>query len=186
MFSSLVQPTDQNNLMLPYVVLVVSILLFTFRYRTRPHGYLFSRLSYETHRLQMISTLPILPQKPMASLVPILALSHNVPSSSPFKESIAAEIERSKSAQDGDAEMTDEALEDPVPELTKRHFEEAMGAARRSVSDVEVRRYEAFAQQMKQAGGMNVFRFPTAAEAGASSSDGPAFGDAGNDDSLYE
>jgi len=100
-----------------------------------------------------------------------------------IKESIAAEIERSKAATGGDEEME---LEDPVPELTKRHFEEAMGAARRSVSDVEVRRYEAFAQQMKQAGGMNVFRFPTAEEAGATSTDGAAFGEAGNDDSLYE
>src|SRR5205823_4256024 len=64
-----------------------------------------------------------------------------------IKESIAAEIARSK---DGDTAM-DEG-EDPVPELTKAHFEEAMQAARRSVSDVEIRRYEAFAQQMKQAG----------------------------------
>ena len=83
--------------------------------------------------------------------------------------------------------MVDEAdYEDPVPQLTKRHFEEAMSAARRSVSDVEIRRYEAFAQQMKQAGGMNVFRFPSAAEAGATSTDGGAFGNAGEDTDLYE
>ena len=102
-----------------------------------------------------------------------------------IKESISADIERSK---DADTEMVDEeALEDPVPELTKRHFEEAMSMARRSVSDVEVRRYEAFAQQMKQnAGGLNTFRFPTEEEVGGSGGNGAAFGDAGNDDSLYE
>jgi transitional endoplasmic reticulum ATPase len=103
-----------------------------------------------------------------------------------IKESIAAEIQRSKQEGD-DTEMTgEEVLEDPVPELTKRHFEEAMSAARRSVSDVEIRRYEAFAQQMKQAGGMNIFRFPTAGGGDTEGSAGASFGDAGNDDSLYE
>jgi len=101
-----------------------------------------------------------------------------------IKESISAELERGK---DGDTEMTDEVvLEDPVPELTKRHFEEAMSMARRSVSDVEVRRYEAFAQQMKQTGGLNSFRFPTEEEVRAGGGDAAAFGDGGNDDSLYE
>ena len=48
-----------------------------------------------------------------------------------------------------------------MPELTKRHFEEAMSMARRSVTDTEIRRYEAFAQSMKQnAGGSAFFRFP--------------------------
>jgi len=103
-----------------------------------------------------------------------------------IKESIAAEIERSKEKEDGDTAMDDAEYEDPVPELTKRHFEEAMSAARRSVSDVEIRRYESFAQQMKQSGGMNVFRFPSAAEAGAASTDGAQFGDGGEDTSLYD
>lgn len=36
--------------------------------------------------------------------------------------------------------------EDPVPEITKAHFEEAMKFARRSVSDNDIRKYEMFAQ----------------------------------------
>lgn len=84
----------------------------------------------------------------------------------------------------GDAAM-DAEMEDPVPELTKAHFEEAMSAARRSVSDVEIRRYEAFAQSMKQAGGMNVFRFPTAEEVGQGQGDGAGFGAGGEDEDLY-
>ncbi|KAH8148456.1 uncharacterized protein LAJ45_07558 [Morchella importuna] len=104
-----------------------------------------------------------------------------------IKQAIAAEIEASKEKDNaGDTEMDDIELEDPVPELTKAHFEEAMGAARRSVSDVEVRRYEAFAQSMKQSGGMNTFRFPSEGEGAATGGSGGAgFGAGGEDDDLY-
>lgn len=100
-----------------------------------------------------------------------------------IKQSIAYEIDAAKD-NEGDAEMS-EGAEDPVPEVTKAHFEEAMKAARKSVSDVELRRYEAFAQSMKNAtGGMNTFRFPE--EGGAAGGSGNAgFGDAGQDDDLY-
>jgi transitional endoplasmic reticulum ATPase len=103
-----------------------------------------------------------------------------------IKQAIAAEVEAAKEREAaGDTGMETE-YEDPVPELTKAHFEEAMSAARRSVSDVEIRRYEAFAQSMKQAGGMNTFRFPTAEEVGAGQGGGDAgFGQAGEDDDLY-
>jgi transitional endoplasmic reticulum ATPase len=82
----------------------------------------------------------------------------------------------------------DDDVEDPVPQLTKAHFEEAMASARRSVSDVEIRRYEAFAQSMKQAGPGAFFKFPEAGEAAANAEGGTGggFGDAGNDDSLYD
>ena len=61
-----------------------------------------------------------------------------------------------------------------------------MKAARKSVSDVEIRRYEAFAQSMKNSGGINTFKFPTAAEASARGGSGnTGFGDAGVDDDLY-
>jgi len=101
-----------------------------------------------------------------------------------IKQAIAAEVEAQKEREaNGDTAM-DAEFEDPVPELTKAHFEEAMLAARKSVSDVEIRRYEAFAQSMKQAGGMNVFRFPTAEEAGAGQGNS-GFGQAAEDDDLY-
>ena len=76
-----------------------------------------------------------------------------------IKESIAHDIERRRALaaeHEGNEDAMDEdegEIEDPVPQLTKRHFEEAMRSARRSVSDVEVRRYEAFAQSMKNSGG---------------------------------
>lgn len=107
-----------------------------------------------------------------------------------IKQSIAIDIERTKeretSGQDIKMEEDDDDEEDPVPELTKAHFEEAMQSARRSVTDVELRRYEAFAQSMKNSGGGAFFRFPDADEAAGAAQNGNAFGDAGNDDSLYD
>lgn len=104
-----------------------------------------------------------------------------------IKEAITADIERTKAREAaGDNMDVDEEAEDPVPELTKAHFEEAMQMARRSVSDVEIRRYEAFAQQMKNAGPGAYFKFPDGAEGGAGGDAGNAFGDAGNDDDLYD
>ena len=106
-----------------------------------------------------------------------------------IKQSISIDIERTKEreAAGEDVKMEEDIdEEDPVPELTKAHFEEAMQLARRSVSDVEIRRYEAFAQSMKNSGGSNFFRFPDAEEAANAAENGNGFGDAGNDDSLYD
>jgi transitional endoplasmic reticulum ATPase len=105
-----------------------------------------------------------------------------------IKESIDADIRRTKEAEAaGEDVKMEEDVEDPVPQLTKRHFEEAMQMARRSVSDVEIRRYEAFAQQMKNAGPGAFFKFPEAgAAAGGGDGSNNAFGDAGNDDDLYD
>jgi transitional endoplasmic reticulum ATPase len=105
-----------------------------------------------------------------------------------IKESIAADIERTKAreaaGEDAMEEDEDDGEDDPVPELTKRHFEEAMRTARRSVTDVEVRRYEDFAQRMKNSGGSSFFRFPNA-EDGAGNGDGAGFGEGGADEDLY-
>ena len=105
-----------------------------------------------------------------------------------IKEAINADIERSKAREAaGDDMDVDEDAEDPVPELTRAHFEEAMQMARRSVTDVEIRRYEAFAQQMKNAGPGAFFKFPEAGADGQAGGDaGNGFGDAGNDDDLYD
>ena len=108
-----------------------------------------------------------------------------------IKQAIGIDIERTKEREaagevDKMEEDTDPDADDPVPELTRAHFEEAMQSARRSVSDVEIRRYEAFAQQMKNSSGSNFFRFPEAGEAAAGTADANGFGDAGNDDSLYD
>ena len=106
-----------------------------------------------------------------------------------IKEAISLDIERRKAreAAGEDIDMEDEEAEDPVPQLTKAHFEEAMASARRSVSDVEIRRYEAFAQSMKSAGPGAFFKFPEAGEtANANGGGGDGFGAGGNDDSLYD
>jgi transitional endoplasmic reticulum ATPase len=106
-----------------------------------------------------------------------------------IKQSIAIDIEKTKEREAaGEDDKMDEDIEgeDPVPELTKAHFEEAMQMARRSVSDVEVRRYEAFAQSMKNTGGSNFFRFPTEEQTNAAAANGNGFGDAGAEDSLYD
>lgn len=105
-----------------------------------------------------------------------------------IKESITIDIERTKAREAaGDDMDVDEEVEDPVPELTKAHFQEAMQLARRSVTDVEIRRYEAFSQQMKNAGPGAFFHFPEGGADGQADGDaGNGFGDAGNDDDLYD
>ncbi|KAK4994984.1 AAA ATPase cdc48, partial [Elasticomyces elasticus] len=105
-----------------------------------------------------------------------------------IKQSIAIDIEKTKAREAaGEDAMEDVDDEDPVPELTKAHFEEAMASARRSVTDVEIRRYEAFAQQMKNTGGSSFFRFPEAGENGTGANGGGnQFGEAGGDGDLYE
>lgn len=63
------------------------------------------------------------------------------------------ERQRREREEAGEATMDDGAVaeeEDPVPELTRAHFEEAMRFARRSVSDGDIRKYELFAQTLQQ------------------------------------
>jgi len=56
----------------------------------------------------------------------------------------------------------DEDIEDPVPFITKSHFEEAMGFARKSVPQSEITRYIEFQKKMKadaNQGGARDFKF---------------------------
>jgi len=103
-----------------------------------------------------------------------------------IKESISTEIERQKASEAAGEEAMDEDVEaeDPVPMLTKAHFEEAMSSARRSVTDVEIRRYEAFAQSMKNSGGSAFFRFPEEGQAANGGSN--QFGNGADDEGLYD
>merc|ERR1712127_1092799 len=105
-----------------------------------------------------------------------------------IRQSIEAEIRRERErAADPDMDMEMEE-EDPVPEISRLHFEEAMKYARRSVSDNDIRKYEMFSQTLQQSRGFGTnFRFPTAAAGGGSQ---PAGGAGGNfqddaDDDLY-
>lgn len=80
--------------------------------------------------------------------------------------------------------------EDPVPEITREFFEEAMKFARRSVSDNDIRKYEMFSQTLQQSRGFGTnFRFPDSAGGqggqGPSGGQGDHFGADGDDDDLY-
>uniref|UniRef100_A0A1W7R9G8 vesicle-fusing ATPase n=1 Tax=Hadrurus spadix TaxID=141984 RepID=A0A1W7R9G8_9SCOR len=108
-----------------------------------------------------------------------------------IRESIELEIRREKERgpKDGSAMEVEEI--DPVPEIRKDHFEEAMKFARRSVSDNDIRKYEMFAQTLQQSRGFGTsFRFPGGQPSGSSGAPGNGpnqgnFQDNGDDD-LYE
>jgi transitional endoplasmic reticulum ATPase len=78
-----------------------------------------------------------------------------------IRESIEKEIRREKQRQsDGQTAMDADEV-DPVPEIRRDHFVEAMKFARRSVSDNDIRKYEMFAQTLQQSRGFGAqFRFP--------------------------
>lgn len=99
-----------------------------------------------------------------------------------IKQAISIDIERRKEREAAGEDVMDEDEDDPVPELTKAHFEDAMRDARPSVRDVDIRRYESFAQSMKNSSSAG-FRFPSEAEVASGTEN---FGEAGNDDSLYD
>merc|ERR1719231_478967 len=87
-----------------------------------------------------------------------------------IRESIEKEIEQEKerAAAGGDAAM-DEDVPDPVPYITKYHFEESMKYARRSVSDNDIRKCEMFSQTLQQSRGFgNDFKFPEGGIGGGS------------------
>ncbi|ORX82620.1 AAA ATPase [Basidiobolus meristosporus CBS 931.73] len=112
-----------------------------------------------------------------------------------IRESIEKDIQRERELRDRrdageevDMEMDEE--NDPVPEITRAHFEEAMKFARRSVSDNDIRRYEMFAQNLQQSLGFGSnFKFPEGnpgANAGSGQPmDTTGFGGDAGDDDLY-
>uniref|UniRef100_A0A4W4HBX0 Transitional endoplasmic reticulum ATPase n=1 Tax=Electrophorus electricus TaxID=8005 RepID=A0A4W4HBX0_ELEEL len=72
-----------------------------------------------------------------------------------IRESIENEIRRERERQTNPSAMEVEE-DDPVPEIRKDHFEEAMRFARRSVSDNDIRKYEMFAQTLQQSRGFGI------------------------------
>jgi len=65
-----------------------------------------------------------------------------------IRESIYADIEMKKETEKAET-VSSSTVKDPVPEITKAHFLEAMKYARRSVSDSDIRKYEMFAQKLQ-------------------------------------
>lgn len=104
-----------------------------------------------------------------------------------IRDSIEADIRRQREKkEDDDSKMEEDAEEDPVPEITREHFEEAMKYARRSVSDQDIRRYEMFAQNLQQSRGFGTnFRFPDAPGGSGVGSGGNAGFQEEVEDDLY-
>lgn len=112
-----------------------------------------------------------------------------------IRESIERDLEQSRrAAENPDLMEEDTPVVDPVPAITKAHFEEAMKFARRSVSDADIRKYRAFAQTLQQSRGIGTeFRFPDGPAPGANTgaptaNGGGAFASAqaaDEDDDLY-
>lgn len=82
-----------------------------------------------------------------------------------IRESIEKELELQEARKGAGEGAMDADIPDPVPYLTKAHFEEAMRYARRSVSDHDIRKYEMFAQTLQQSRGMGSFKFPESQQA---------------------
>ncbi|VDP23200.1 unnamed protein product [Soboliphyme baturini] len=102
-----------------------------------------------------------------------------------IRENIEKEIwhekERQQRAAKGE-ELMEEECYDPVPEIRRDHFEEAMRFARRSVSDNDIRKYEMFAQTLQQQRGFGTnFRFPGEGDQSGGGSGVPA----NDDEDLY-
>lgn len=69
------------------------------------------------------------------------------------------DIEKEKRRSE-DPEAMDEDTDEEVAEISAAHFEESMKYARRSVSDADIRKYQAFAQTLQQSRGFGTeFRF---------------------------
>ncbi len=87
-----------------------------------------------------------------------------------IQRSVEREEIRKNNANAGIVDDEDDAMDtDLVPEITARHFEEAVRNARRSVSDNDLAQYSRFAQNLQQqraqlttgSGSLNSFSFPT-------------------------
>ncbi|CEP11185.1 hypothetical protein [Parasitella parasitica] len=108
-----------------------------------------------------------------------------------IEKDIAKEKARKAREEAGeDVGMDEDEESEPLAEITRAHFEEAMRFARRSVSDGDIRRYEVFAQNLQQQRGFGSFKFPeSSAAAGGQAMDGVSgdngFGQEGGDDDLY-
>merc|ERR1712173_565815 len=108
-----------------------------------------------------------------------------------IRENIEADIKRERERQAAGTAMDVDDGANEVAEVSKRHFEEAMRFARRSVSDQDIRKYEMFSQTLQQSRGFGQnFRFPEGGidggnTGGSSGQGGGANFDEGDDDDLY-
>jgi transitional endoplasmic reticulum ATPase len=103
-----------------------------------------------------------------------------------IRASVAAHIQRERERQSNPDQMEDDTEEeDPVPEITRAHFEEAMRFARRSVSDADIRKYEMFSQKLQQERGFGTQSFSFGATTGAGPTGDAGTGGIPDDDDIY-
>merc|ERR1711935_28747 len=114
-----------------------------------------------------------------------------------IRENIEQDIKRERAIQAaGGAMEVDDGIEE-IAEVSKKHFEEAMRFARRSVSDQDIRKYEMFSTTLQQSRGFGQnFRFPeggidggntggTGGRSGGTGGTGGQHFEEGDDDDLY-
>ncbi|QCE06030.1 transitional endoplasmic reticulum ATPase [Vigna unguiculata] len=106
-----------------------------------------------------------------------------------IRENIEKDIEKERRKRDNPEAMEEDIEEEEVAEIKAAHFEESMKYARRSVSDADIRKYQAFAQTLQQSRGFgSEFRFSdtSAGGAGAGAASDPFASTGGADeDDLY-
>lgn len=96
------------------------------------------------------------------------------------------DIERERKKSENPEAMEEDEAE-AVAEIKASHFEESMKFARRSVSDADIRKYQAFAQTLQQSRGFgSEFRFSERSEpASGNTASDPFAAGAADDDDLY-
>merc|ERR1711944_383666 len=106
-----------------------------------------------------------------------------------IRQNIEQDIRRERARQAAGGAMEVDDGGDETAEVSKKHFEEAMRFARRSVSDQDIRKYEMFSQTLQQSRGFGQnFRFPEGGIDGGNSSNtgrGDSHFAQGDDDDLY-
>ncbi|XP_052489014.1 cell division cycle protein 48 homolog isoform X2 [Gossypium raimondii] len=102
-----------------------------------------------------------------------------------IRENIEKDIERERRRSEN-PEAMEEDVEDEVAEIKPAHFEESMKFARRSVSDADIRKYQAFAQTLQQSRGFgSEFRFAETGSRTAASDPFAASAGGADEDDLY-
>ncbi|KAF7021817.1 hypothetical protein CFC21_034707 [Triticum aestivum] len=101
-----------------------------------------------------------------------------------IREDIEKDMERQRMGKD--TMEVDGGQEEEAAEIKAAHFEDSMKYARRSVSDADIRKYQAFAQTLQQSRGFGTeFRFPAQPQAAEAAADNSAAADEEEDD-LYK
>merc|ERR1711935_1053954 len=114
-----------------------------------------------------------------------------------IRENIEQDIKRERAIQAAGGAMEVDDGSEEIAEVSKKHFEEAMRFARRSVSDQDIRKYEMFSTTLQQSRGFGQnFRFPeggidggntggTGGRSGGTGGTGGQHFEEGDDDDLY-